>query len=59
LHVPSGSRGLIRFTYVTAARRLWLRLTHVVASMSPRLDPRWRGSFPMPVRNFTRSKHRA
>jgi hypothetical protein len=34
------------------ARRSCLRLTHVVASMSPRLDSRWGGSFPFPGREF-------
>jgi hypothetical protein len=34
------------------ARRSCLRLTHVVASMRPRLDSRWGGSFPFPVREF-------
>ena len=43
---------LIRFTYVTARASLCLRLTHVVASMSPRPDSRWGGSFPLPVREF-------
>ena len=43
---------LIRFTYVTARASLCLRLTHVVTSMSPRLDSRWGGSFPLPVREF-------
>ena len=31
---------------------LCLRLTHVVTSMSPRLDSRWGGSFPLPGREF-------
>jgi hypothetical protein len=43
---------LIRFTYVTARASLCLRLTHVVTSMSPRLDSRWGGSFPLPGREF-------
>ena len=34
------------------ARRSCLRLAHVVASMSPRLDSRWGGSFPFPGREF-------
>ena len=43
---------LIRVTYVTARASLCLRLTHVVTSMSPRLDSRWGGSFPLPGREF-------
>jgi hypothetical protein len=43
---------LNRFTCVTAWTWLGLRLTHVVASMSPRLDSWWGGSFPLPGREF-------
>jgi hypothetical protein len=43
---------LNRFTCVTARSSLVPTLTHVVASMSPRLDSRWGGSFPFPVREF-------
>ena len=43
---------LTRFTFVTARALLCLRLAHVVTSMSPRLDSRWRGSFPLPGREF-------
>ena len=43
---------LNRFTCVTAWTSLGLRLAHVVASMSPRLDS-WRGgSFPLPGREL-------
>jgi hypothetical protein len=35
---------LYRFTFVTARMSLCLRLTHIVTSMSPRLDPWWSGS---------------
>jgi hypothetical protein len=41
---------LNRFTCVTARTSLGLRLAHVVTSMSPRLDSRWSGSFPLPGR---------
>jgi len=41
-----------RFTCVTAWTSLGLRLAHVVTSMSPRLDSRWGGSFPLPGREF-------
>jgi hypothetical protein len=41
---------LNRFTCVTACSSLCLRLTHFVTSMSPRLDSRWGGSFPLPRR---------
>jgi hypothetical protein len=41
---------LNRFTCVTARSSLCLRLTHLVTSMSPRLDSRWGGSFPFPRR---------
>src|SRR5437870_9308166 len=41
---------LNRFTCVTARTSLCLRLAHVVTSMSPRLDSRWGGSFPLPGR---------
>src|SRR5262249_12450883 len=41
---------LNRFTCVTACTSLGLRLAHVVTSMSPRLDSRWGGSFPLPGR---------
>ena len=43
---------LTRFTFVTARALLCLRLAHVVTSMSPRLDSRWGGSFPLPRREF-------
>jgi hypothetical protein len=43
---------LHRFTCVTARTSLGLRLAHVVTSMSPRLDSRWSGSFPLPGREF-------
>ena len=43
---------LNRFTCVTARASLCLRLAHVVTSMSPRLDSRWGGSFPFPVREL-------
>ena len=43
---------LNRFTCVTAWTSLGLRLTHVVASMSPRLDSWWGGSLPLPGREF-------
>src|SRR5262249_2866729 len=43
---------LNRFTRVTAWTSLGLRLPHVVASMSPRLDSWWGGSFPLPGREF-------
>lgn len=43
---------LTRFTFVTARPLLCLRLAHVVTSMSPRLDSRWGGSFPLPGREF-------
>src|SRR6266850_5352565 len=39
------SRGSIASLALRPARRSCLRLTHVVASMSPRLDSRWGGSF--------------
>jgi hypothetical protein len=41
---------LNRFTCVTARTSLCLRLAHVVTFMSPRLDSRWGGSFPLPGR---------
>jgi hypothetical protein len=43
---------LTRFTFVTARALLCLRLAHAVTSMSPRLDSRWGGSFPLPRREF-------
>ena len=43
---------LNRFTCVTARSSLCLRLTHLVTSMSPRLDSRWGGSFPLPRREL-------
>src|SRR5262245_237782 len=43
---------LNRFTCVTARTSLCLRLAHVVTSMSPRLDSRWDGSFPLPGREL-------
>ena len=43
---------LNRFTCVTARSSLCLRLTHFVTSMSPRLDSRWGGSFPLPRREL-------
>jgi hypothetical protein len=43
---------LNRFTFVTTRALLCLRLAHVVTSMSPRLDSRWDGSFPLPGRDF-------
>jgi len=43
---------LHRFTCVTARTSLGLRLTHVVTSMSPRLDSRWSGSFSLPGREL-------
>jgi hypothetical protein len=43
---------LNRFTCVTACPSLCLRLTHLVASMSPRLDSRWGGSLPLPRREL-------
>src|SRR5499427_5863383 len=43
---------LNRFTFVTARASLCLRLAHVVTSMSPRLDSRWGGSFPLLGRDF-------
>jgi len=46
------SRGSIASLALRPARRSCLRLTHVVASMSPRLDSRWGGSFPFPRREF-------
>jgi hypothetical protein len=46
------SRGSIASLALRSARRSCLRLTHVVASMRPRLDSRWGGSFPFPVREF-------
>src|SRR5580704_7685329 len=46
--------GLNRFTCVTAWTSLCLRLTHLVTSMSPRLDSRWGGSSPFRGGNFTR-----
>src|SRR5262249_54179629 len=51
---PPGYRltRLNRFTCVTARTSLCLRLAHVVASMSPRLDSRWSGSFPLPGREL-------
>ena len=45
---------LDRFTCVTAWTSLCLRLTHVVAFMSPRLDSRWGGSSPFRGGNLTR-----
>jgi hypothetical protein len=45
---------LNRFTCVTAWTSLCLRLTHVVAFMSPRLDSRWGGSSPFRGGNLTR-----
>ena len=45
---------LNRFTCVTAWTSLCLRLTHVVTSMSPRLDSQWGGSSPFRGGNFTR-----
>src|ERR1700694_2873790 len=50
---------LNRFTCVTARASLCLRLTHVVASMSPRLDSRWSGSSPCRGGNCTRWKRQA
>src|SRR5258708_28961839 len=50
---------LHRFTCVTARASLCLRLTHVVTSMSPRLDSRWSGSSPCRGGNFTRWKRQA
>ena len=47
---PVRVTGLDRFTRVTARTSLCLRLVHVVASMNPRLDSRWDGSFPLPGR---------
>jgi hypothetical protein len=47
------------FTCVTARASLCLRLTHVVAFMSPRLDSRWGGSYPCRGGNFTRWKRQA
>src|SRR6516225_2217199 len=44
LSAPGCVTRLNRFTCVTAWTSLCLRLTHVVASMSPRLDSRWGGS---------------
>jgi hypothetical protein len=46
------SRGSIASLALRPASRSCLRLTHVVASMSPRLDSRWGGSFPFPRREF-------
>src|SRR5215813_703925 len=43
---------LHRFTCVTARTSLCLRLAHVVASISPRLDSRWSGSFSLPGREL-------
>jgi hypothetical protein len=43
---------LNRFTCVTARTSLCLRLAHVVASISPRLDSKWGGSFPLPGREL-------
>src|SRR5262245_59799501 len=43
---------LNRFTCVTARTSLCLRLAHVVASISPRLDSRWSGSFSLPGREL-------
>jgi len=45
-------RGSIASLALRPARRSYLRLTHFVASMSPRLDSRWGGSFPLPEREF-------
>lgn len=45
---------LNRFTCVTAQMSLCLHLTHVVASMSPRLDSWWGGSSPCQGGNLTR-----
>ena len=42
------------FTCVTARLSLCLHLTHIVTSMSPRLDSGWSGSPPFPDGNFTR-----
>src|ERR1700685_3606201 len=50
---------LYRFTLVTARASLCLRLTHVVTSMSPRLDSQWSGSSPCRDGNCTRWKRRA
>jgi hypothetical protein len=47
---PDGLTRLPRFTGVTARTSLGRRLAHVVASMRPRLDSRWGGSFPLPGR---------
>ena len=46
------SRGSIASLALRPACRSCLRLTHVVAFMSPRLDSRWGGSFPFPRREF-------
>jgi hypothetical protein len=43
---------LNRFTCLTARTSLGLRLAHVVASMNPRLDSLWGGSFPLPGREL-------
>src|SRR5262245_40133762 len=43
---------LNRFTCVAARTSLCLRLAHVVASISPRLDSRWSGSFSLPGREL-------
>jgi hypothetical protein len=46
------SRGSIASLTLQPAHRSHLRLTHFVTSMSPRLDSRWGGSFPLPVREL-------
>src|SRR5262249_55991823 len=50
---------LNRFTCFTAWTSLGVRLAHVVTSMSPRLDSRWGGSFPLPGGYRTRWKRPA
>jgi len=46
------SRGSIALLALRPAHRSYLRLTHFVTSMSPRLDSRWGGSLPLPVREL-------
>ena len=53
------SRGSIASLALRPICRSCLRLTHLVTSMSPRLDSRWGGSFPLPVRELTRWKRQA
>jgi hypothetical protein len=45
-------RGSITSLLVTAHPSLCLRLAHVVTSISPRLDSKWGGSFPLPGREL-------